>query len=391
MGSRFSNLHIRKNGLIEEDTIIEQLTQVMGAQQYLPTASNADADCALVILSEEASQWYSVYSDFLAFDDPEAYAELAKPLSSALHTDILGIACFDSDYLYLNLMNAEDETDAWLGIGSAAGLGIKRRSGLRPWKKKVADYKAFSEKAKGNYTFAEDFLSEIAHCLTLPEQISNASYEDLADMDGTQQIKYLYFKLSDGFKNHAPVQLVPGIYPKTPCCIGSRAVVEARNMGGASKGLSIYFSGPYVELDEITFSDVCFLVRKERSHEVIPIDLTKEQLPDGQWVYAYHAPNYRIPPKPDERLSARKRSRLEIEQSILIRFVPHGNPRKTLDITVAIVPDKHPEGQTCWNVWHPYGSKQAFIEDYNKTWEFFRKHSPSADLSHPLLREEDFD
>ena len=80
-----------------------------------------------------------------------------------------------------------------------------------------------------------------------------------------------------------------------------------------------------------------------------------------------------------------KRMRAESEHGIIVRFVPHGNPRKILDISVVLVPDKNPQGQTGWNVWHAFGSKKAFIAQHNRSWS---KHPNCADL---LLREEDFD
>ena len=74
-----------------------------------------------------------------------------------------------------------------------------------------------------------------------------------------------------------------------------------------------------------------------------------------------------------------------------MRFVPHGNHRKILDITVVLVPDKNPEGQTGWNVWHGWGSKKAFIEHYNAIWDERRARSSNPDTLPPILREEDFD
>ena len=86
-----------------------------------------------------------------------------------------------------------------------------------------------------------------------------------------------------------------------------------------------------------------------------------------------------------------KQMRVENERSIIVRFVPHGNPGKLLDITVALVPDKNPEGQTSWNVWHFWGSKEKFIEQFNAIWDKHRAWSPNPNTCPPILREEDFD
>lgn len=174
-------------------------------------------------------------------------------------------------------------------------------------------------------------------------------------------------------------------YSLTPCYIGEPSVVSGVNVGGASKGLSVYFIGSYVEHEEITLSDVCFVEFRDGETFSVPFELNKVQLSDGQWAYYYHNPDYEIPPKVGKKLSPLKKQRIEQEREIAVRFVPHGNPRKILDITVALVPDKNIQGQTVWNVWHRSGSKSAYIEEHNKTW---RKHPDCSDM---ILNEEDYD
>ena len=385
MGSWFSNIHIRKNETATEETVEKHIGKFMASKHYLPCASEIDADGAVAIVASEDCRWISIYSDLLSLEDPSKCAEIMAPLSSDLHTDVLGISCFDSDYLYLNLINTSDKTDAWIGIGSASGLGIKRRSGLSAWKKKVSDFQTFSESAKKKYVFAEEFLAVAEPCLELPAIQSSASYEYLKDFELDKKAKYFYFKLPDEMKAKEPVKLVPHMYSGMPCFFDKPSVVDGINVGGESRGLSVYFIGPYVENDEITFSDVCFVKLKNNQTESVPFDLTKVQLSDGQWAYHYHDPGFRIPPKVDDRLPLSKRMRVASEHSINVRFVPHGYPRKMLDITVVLVPDKNPEGQTGWNVWHRFGSKKAFVDYHNKTWS---KH---INCEHLLLCEDDFD
>lgn len=391
MGSWFSNLHIRKNGVMTEETVVKNLIEFMETRNYILSASKDDADGAIAITADEDCQWISVYSDLLIFEDPEKYTEIAAPLSAVLQTDVLGIACFDSDYLYLNLINAEDQTDAWIGIGSASGLGIKRRTGLTAWKSKVSNFQHFSESAKKEYIFAEGFLIEAESCLDLPANKSSACYEYLEDYNLEKTAKYLYFKLPDEMKPKEPVRLVFHTYSCMPCFLDQPSIVNAINTGEGSKGLSVYFLGPYVENDEITFSDVCFVKQKNHRMESIPFELTKIQLSNGQWAYYYHDPGFRIEPKVDDRLPISKRLNMSLERSIVVRFTPHGNPRKILDISVVLVPDKNPKGQTGWNAWSKWGSKKAFIEQYNQTWDQSRTTSPNPDACPPALRLEDFD
>lgn len=391
MGSWFSNIHIRKCEAVTEESVAEYVSKLLTAQQYLPAASESDADGAVAIICDENDPWISVYSDLLSFEDPKQFEKIAAPLSARLHTDVLGISCFDSDYLYLNLINSDEKTDAWIGIGSASGLGIKRRSGLAAWKNKVNDFAAFSKAAKEKYVFAEEFLSEAELCLGLPSIQSSASYEYLKDFELDKNARYFYYKLPEEMKAKDPAKLVPHTYSGMPCFLDKPSIVNGINIGGESRGLSVYFIGPYVENDEITFSDVCFVKWKNDRTESVPFELTKIQLSDGQWAYYYHDPGFKIPPKVDDRLPMSKQIRVESEHSIIVRFVPHGNPRRILDITVVLVPDKNPEGQTGWNVWRSWGSKKAYIDHYNKIWDDPRKWSSNPNARPPVLREEDFD
>lgn len=385
MGSWFSNFHIRKNGTVTVNSVSEYICQMMFLQRYLLAASEDEADGTFAILSDDKSQWYSVYSDLFAFDEPSTFAAYATPMSEKLETDILGISCFDSDYLYLNLINAAGNVDAWAGIGSTAGLGIRRRTNLSAWKQKVDDYLGFKEHVKNKYVFAEDVLEQIEHCIRLPEEYSTASYEYLAEMELDKTATYLYFKLPEEKKDQDPPKLVEKSRSLVPCFIGKRGIVNGTNVGGASKGLSVYFVGPYVEHEEITFSDIYLKCGKDEQRRQAAVELKKVQLPDGQWAYWYHNPGFKIPPKADERLPITKQIRVEWDREISVHFIPHGNPRKVLDITVVLVPDKNPEGWTSWNVWHEYGSKKAFIEHYN---EGMRKNTYLNDM---VLKEEDYD
>ena len=100
MGSWFSNIHIRKNETATEETIEKCIGKIMASKHYLPCTSEIDADGAIAVVVSEDCCWISIYSDLLSLEVPSKCAEIMAPLSSELHTDVLGISCFDSDYLY---------------------------------------------------------------------------------------------------------------------------------------------------------------------------------------------------------------------------------------------------------------------------------------------------
>jgi len=388
MGSWFSNINVRKCENVTTDTVEDYISKILSSEQYCRAASAEEADGAVAIISGEDSGWFTVCSDLLTFDDPDSIKKLAVPMSEELKTDVMGIACFDSDYLFLNLINAGEKVDAWVGIGSATGLGIKRRSGLAAWKNKTSDFTLFSEAAKAKYILAEDFLETAGHCLGLPAAQSTASLAYLKDIDPERIATHIYFKLREDATPDNPVNLATYcLRYAQPSFIGQSNSMMAINTGLGSKGLSVYFLGPYVENDEITFSDVYLEYQRTET----PLELKKIQLPDGQWAYYHHASEFRIPPKVSNSVPKDKRSLMEMEQRITVSFVPHGNPRKTLDITVVLVPDGNPQGKAVWNVWKLSGSKKAFIEHHNKVWKSIRAIEPDPDSCLPLLNEEDFD
>ena len=382
MGSWFSNIQVRKGEGATVDSVAEYITKWMREKSFIPTDLSEDADGVFAIATDDTTDWLAVYSDLYDIHSPKEFRALARPLSQTLLTDVLGIACFDSDYLYMNLINAHEKVDAWMGVGHVFGLGLRRWTGLPKWKKKVHDYDKFRISVRNKYDFAEEVLAEIEPCLHLSEQLSMLSLEYLSEYS-PQYVRYLYFKLPDALRNQEPPVFHQKGMSLMPCFLEQPATVRCNNVGGGSRGLSIYFLGSYVEKDEITFSDVSLILEKPRRW--IPIQLNKEQLPDGRWAYAYHDPDFKIPDKVDPRLPAYKQYQLNSEREIVVRFVPNGNPRKILDITVAFVPDKNPDGRTVWNLVEYYGSKKTLIEKYNATWSKYKNSSVS------LLREEDFD
>ena len=291
MGNWFSNLHVRKRVALSLEDVVEYIRAFMASKQYIEVTCEEEADGAFAVLSDAESDWYSVYSDLFSFDDPRLFADYGRPMSAELKTDVLGISCFDSDYMFLNLINEETETDAWAGVGSASGLGIGRRTNISAWKGKVSDIGAFKEGVKNKYVFAEEALTEVEQCLRLPHRYGGGSFEYLCEQELGGGV-YLYFKLSEELKPHEPPVLVMRTGRSLPWLTECRCYITALNMGGASKGLSVFFIGPYVENDEITFSDVYLLkisdkllIKKNNGRidgtGIKPIELQKVRLTDA--------------------------------------------------------------------------------------------------------------
>lgn len=388
MGSWFSNLHIRKNEEIKKDIVCDCIKDTLASKKYELVACEQDADVVVAVLESQDGQWISICSQAFNHDDPESCKEVATPLSEKLHTDVLGIACFDSDYLYLNLINTQDSIDAWVGVGAGKEVGISRRNNLTAWKKKVADYAAFSAASKCSYICADDFLTAVEGCLGLPAEQGGISLDYLQDTSLQQGATLLYFQREEGTSVEGPQLRIWFIRYTLPCFDGQKNHVDFVNDSDEASGLSVYFLGSYVQHEEITFSEVKL---KCPLQPPIDIALDKIQLPDGQWAYYYHNPEILLPPGAPKRMKWEKRYHLELERKVEFSFVPRGNPRKMLDITVVFVPDGNPNNQARWNIWERHGSKEAFINWHNKIWKKVRAFETDPNQLLPFLKLEDFD
>lgn len=388
MGSWFSNLHVRKEESIKTETVCSCVRDILADKKYIPVESVQEADIVAAIVAPHNSQWISVCSQAFSHDDPDSCKVAAALLSATLHTDVMGVACFDSDYLYMNLINVDEDIDGWIGIGAGKEIGIVRRNNLAAWKKKVVDYPTFSAAAKQTYICAEEFLAVVEGCLGLPSEQGDLSVEYLQDISCRNDAQYLYFRHEEGAHQTDPELRVCNLSYACPCLDGRKNEVSFVNVGDEFCGISVYFMGPYVQQDEISFTDV----KMERfQRPSIDLELKKIQLSNGQWAYCCHDPEILMPSGVPQRMRQEKRYQLLMERMRTVSFVPHGNPRKMLDITVVIVPDGNPDNRAQWNVWQPYGSKDEFIKHHNKIWKRMRAFVDDPNELLPLLKREDFD
>ena len=112
MGNFFSNIHIKKEKNIDIANVIESFSNLMTSNGYNLETNKEKSDGKLTIVSSTNSQWITVFSDLLELNTEEDYKKIFNFLN--LKTDFLGIYCYDSDYLFLNLLNSK--TDAWINV-----------------------------------------------------------------------------------------------------------------------------------------------------------------------------------------------------------------------------------------------------------------------------------
>ena len=135
MGYSYSNIQLKKGSLpIDPEKIAEKLAAEYRLKR---TESRDDADVTVAIGPENADPWITIVSEIFD-EDLEKSCSIAKALSEEYRTEAIAISCFDSDYLCLNLLDVQNNVDAWAACGCfpegrsqrpSAGSARRSRSG----------------------------------------------------------------------------------------------------------------------------------------------------------------------------------------------------------------------------------------------------------------------
>ena len=382
MGATFTNIHIKKTDTLCREQVEALLSALLEKIGFQRTSDTETADETVILCEVNGSNWITVSSGFFETQG----SGILKTLSWQLNTDVMSISCYDSDFINMNLVNAADNTDAWVNVGRPEYE--ERESNYPEWKNKVSNLDRFIEVTQEDYVFAEDVLNHIEELMGLPCVQSNLYADYPPENSENVTVTTLGFSASRP-ENNAPPKLSICHQNGMPAIPGESQFFQINNNGGASKGLGIVFVGSYIENDEITFTD-CSLEFNSKS---MPVELKKIKSVDGSYVLHWRDEDIILPPAPPENLSYSKKEKLEWENRIIFRYTPNGNSRKFLDITICAAPLQNWEkGQAVTNVWRTYGSKKRYIDEHNK---FCIETRTSCgffpDDRIGLIREEDYD
>lgn len=387
MGWFFSNCHIYKSSEFGISDFPSLLTEVLNAQGFQRKNNPEESDFSISIY-DAGGKWLSLCSDGLEFYTDESIQNICNPLSERLSADILIVSCFDSDCLLLNRINRKRDIVAWAKIGSYPGLKV--RSTPARWKDFVSDVALWESVLEHKYVFAEEALGSIEPLLGM-ESGQGQFCNELIPEKYAERVCTCYFALPESVSKPLPPKLSFITPSLMPCEIGKDQCYFVINEGGKTKGVAIAFSGSYVEQEEIRFRDVQLEYALDHyPRKTIPLHLEKKKTQNGQWIYYAELPEFPIREGVKEDLPWKRKSVEERKREFGVRFTPEGNPRKLLDITVHFIPLKNPEGQCGWCVWWYYGSKRAFIEEYNQSWnEVLQMHHSTDGID--LLNIDDYD
>lgn len=348
MGSTFSNISIRKTSFLTKEMVTESLSSILMDRGFIRSTEES-ADISFAVFSLPSSQWFTVCENGMLFDDFNEQLDIANILSGKLNSDSLRISCIDSDYIYLNLLNPKKKLDAWASVGSSAGLGIRRKTGLSAWKAYVSDISTFKQAVKQKYVFAEELLEEISSELNLPYQQSFSVFDYLTETLPNEEITYLYFSMpADRANTELPV-LEHYIYGLTPCISGRPTVVSCINKGGAGKGIEIFIMGKSIEHCDITFTEVTLAYwNRAKQQDHTPVILEKREMPDCSIGFYGAVKNFRIPEKVSTSLPQAVRVKKESDLCFWFRCVPQYKESSPAKIKIVVRPLQNPDGAVEW-------------------------------------------
>lgn len=110
MGYSFANIQIRKK--YGETWEAKRIADILTSGRKLTAIQESESpDVIIDVGTDSESPWITVVSD-LFDEDSEQCGLFAKLLSEKLKTPTIAVYDFDSDYLFLNLLDTEKATDA---------------------------------------------------------------------------------------------------------------------------------------------------------------------------------------------------------------------------------------------------------------------------------------
>ena len=348
MGSTFSNISIRKNSFLTMGMVTESLSTILMDRGFIRSTEET-ADISFAVFSLPSSQWFTVCENGMLFGDFNGQLDISTLLSTKLNSDTLRISCFDSDYIYLNLLNPHTKLDAWASVGSSAGLGIHRRTGLTAWKAHIADIPKFRQALKKRYEFAEEVLEEISTELELPYEQSFSVFDYLSETLPECEIKYLHFSMPISRSSTELPTFEHYTYGLRPCTAGLPTVVSCINRGGAGKGIEIFILGKSIEHYDITFTEATLVYwNRFRQQDHTPVVLEKRRMPDGSIGYYGEVRNFRIPEKVSSALPQAVRVKKESDLHFWFRCVPQYTDTVSIKLKIIVSPTQNPDGGVEW-------------------------------------------
>ncbi len=315
MGYSFYNIQIKNKGrAVDVDRVLEVLT----AGKNLRTAeAEEEADIIIAIHPGEENGWATVVSDLFDQDD-QALAGYARSLSDAFQTEAMIIGCFDSDYLFLNLLDSRNDVDIWAACGHYPGKA-PRRSNFNAWKDYVTDVSAFREAMRKDRVFAEECLEEVDSIISLPAKQSRQCVETAAEEADFICFRYM---LAGDEKSDDPPRFELRNWQPCECHFVNPNLIDFLNHGGTSRGVAVFIGGEPFDTHMAEIEKVEIQMHGPNGGWVhLPVNMKKVDAESGLKGFYGTCSSVQIPKAIPEGLPEKKRMDLEHDRKIIVRFV----------------------------------------------------------------------
>ena len=312
MGYSFSNIQVKTAA--EPERIAEILTEGRGLKE---AADPGDADIVIAVGGEGAGPWVTVVSDL--FDaDAEQTVACAKKLAGELQAETLAIAGFDSDYVFLNLLDPKNGTDAWAACGRFPDGKAPRRSSYPAWKGVVPDPEAFRQVMRKTYAAAEDCLEDLEGMLELPVSRSGSNIEMATEERGYRCFRFV---IEDSGEKQAPAVFKPSYTCYEEYFLEWNNLVTFVNTGGRSRGVGVCITGPCVTEKQAEILNPYIQTHDARGKWLcLPLQLKETEFANGVKGWYGTLPELRIPEAVPDGLPLRKAMDLYFRRGISVRF-----------------------------------------------------------------------
>ena len=342
MGYSFTNIQLKSKGkTIDVNQVLEAL---IDGRKLIKAETEDEADIVIAIHPGKDRGWVTVVSDLFDQDDEETI-ECARILSEALQTEAIAIGCFDSDYLFMNLLDVHSSVDAWAACGHFPLLS-PRRSNFSAWKHYVPDVAAFRKAMHDRYVFAEECLKEAESILALPAEQSMQSV-----ITATEEAGFICYRYKQEEKEAASDP------PRFELCsrwpvkfyFGNPNIVGFLNHGGPSKGVGVMIGGEPFDTHKAEIERVELQFHGPKGEWVfLPVEMQERIFEHDDKGFYGACPSIRIPKAIPEGLPWKKRMEMEFNHSINVRFYLRRGYRQDEpcgSIQVSLIPLENKAGQ----------------------------------------------
>lgn len=345
MGLSFNNVHVCLKEELSEETgrrIAEILLRGMKATQV---SDASEADISISMYREKGSPWLTIASDVME-EDLDRQLRITKDLSGELDTNVLAIACFDSDYLCFNMVDAGNHVDLWAACGRFPYGKTPRRSSPAAWKKYVADLEHFKQLLRHSSAFAEDCLSDVAAELSLP-----AGQARCFDCDASPDLQVLRFDYRiEGGKETPPAFRLHS--PQAYYDIGTPQLIGFLNTGASAKGVTVFLTGPSIREHQVNVEKVELQYGYhpndlEHLWSFRSVELREVTFSNGLSGLIGDCPEIRIPAAVKKDLPQKKKMDMEFSRCIYVRLLLSACTQTETfgHLQVTLIPTKNYAGQ----------------------------------------------